>query len=198
MAAETGERTRARLARLDRRRADREKNLVGFTIGDVHYAVEVSRVREIIRPLPVVVLPHAPPAIVGVADHRAEVVPVLDLRRRFGIAEAPRTRRTKWILTSLATRTVGLVVDSVSEVFGVGENDRRPVPSVGMGEGARGITSVYAYRGSLTFVLDVDRIGAIAELLDVASVSSDGAAASPRDVALPSSAGPSGRGGRAP
>ncbi len=162
-----GERTRARLARLDRRRGDREKNLVGFTVGDVHYAVEVARVREIIRPLPVVPLPHAPPAIVGVADHRSEVVPVLDVRRRFGLPETARTRRTKWILVMLATRTVGLVVDGVSEVFGVGEADRRPVPTVGTGDAARGFHSVYAHRGELVFVLDVDRIGAAAELLDV-------------------------------
>jgi purine-binding chemotaxis protein CheW len=162
-----GERTRARLARLDRRRGDREKNLVGFNVGDVHYAVEVARVREIIRPLPVVTLPHAPPAIVGVADHRSEVVPILDVRRRFGLAEAARTRRTKWILVMLATRTVGLVVDGVSEVFGVGEVDRRPVPTVGTGDAARGIQAVYTHRGALVFVLDVDRIGAAAELIDV-------------------------------
>lgn len=165
-----GERTRARLARLDRRRGDREKNLVGFTVGDVHYAVEVARVREIIRPLPVVSLPHAPPAVVGVADHRAEVVPVLDVRRRFGLPAAPNTRRTKWILVTLATRTVGFVVDAVSEVFGVGEADRRPVPSVGVGDSARGIQAVYAHRGALVFVLDVDRIGAAAELVEVGSI----------------------------
>jgi len=161
-----GERTRARLARLDRRRGDRDKNLVGFTVGDVQYAVEVARVREILRPLPVVTLPHAPPAIVGVADHRSEVVPILDVRRRFGLPEAARTRRTKWILVMLASRSVGLVVDAVSEVFGVGEADRRPVPAVGTGDAARGIQAVYAHRGELIFVLDVDRIGAAAELVD--------------------------------
>jgi len=158
---------RTRLARLDRRRGDRDKNLVGFTVGDVQYAVEVARVREIIRPLTVVTLPHAPPAIMGVADHRSEVVPILDVRKRFGLPEAPRTRRTKWILVMLATRTVGLVVDAVSEVFGVGESDRRPVPSVGTGDAARGIQAVYAHRGALVFVLDVDRIGAAAELVEM-------------------------------
>ncbi len=167
MEGKSGERARARLARLDRRRGDLEMNLVGFTVGDVHYAIEVARVREIIRPLPVVPLPHAPPAIVGVADHRADVIPVLDVRRRFGLPETAPTRRTKWILVALATRTVGFVVDAVSEVFGVGEGDRRPVPSVGAGDAARGFQSVYAHRGALVFVLDVDRIGAAAELVDV-------------------------------
>jgi purine-binding chemotaxis protein CheW len=180
-----GERTRARLARLDRRRGDREKNLVGFTVAEVHYAIDVGRVREIIRPLPVVPLPHAPAAVIGVADHRSEVVPIVDLRRRFGLLEGARTRRTKWILVTMASRTIGFVVDAVSEVFGVAEADRRPVPAVGAGEGARGFHSVYAYRGALVFVLDVDRIGAVAELVDV------DAAALPPGAMLP----PGARGG---
>lgn len=161
------ERRAGGLARQQRRRGDRDKNLVGFAVGDVQYAVEIHRVREIIRPLPIVALPHAPPAVIGVADHRGEVVPVLEVRRRFGLPPAVATRRTKWILVTLATRTVGFVVDSVSDVFGVGEADRRPVPSVGIGDAARGIVAVYGYRGSLVFVLDVDRIGAAAELVDV-------------------------------
>ncbi|HJL32604.1 MAG TPA: chemotaxis protein CheW, partial [Polyangiaceae bacterium LLY-WYZ-15_(1-7)] len=73
-----------------RQRSDRSKNLVGFQVGDVRYAVDILRVREIINPLPLVELPHAPPSVLGVADHRGEVVPVLDLRRRFGLpATAP-------------------------------------------------------------------------------------------------------------
>ncbi|UJR78815.1 chemotaxis protein CheW [Sandaracinus amylolyticus] len=150
-----------------RRGSDRDKNLVGFLIGDVHYAVDIQRVKEIIRPLPLVSLPHPPPAVVGVADHRGEVVPVLDVRRRFGLAAATESRRTKWLLVTLPGRTVGLVVDAVTEVFAAGEEDQRAVPSIGMGDQARGIVAVFGHRGTLVFVLDVDRIGAAAELVDV-------------------------------
>lgn len=150
-----------------RRVADREKNLVGFVLDEVRYAVEIRRVREIVRPLPLVPLPHAPPAILGVADHRGEVVPVLDVRRRLGLAAAPPTRRTKWILISLASRGVALVVDAVSDVFAASEPDRREVPSLGVGDTARGIQAVFGHRGSLVFVLDVDRIAAAAELVEL-------------------------------
>lgn len=152
-----------------RRGSDRDKNLVGFLIGDVHYAVDIQRVKEIIRPLPLVALPHPPPAVIGVADHRGEVVPVLDVRRRFGLPPTEQTRRTKWLLVVMPGRTVGLVVDAVSDVFAAGEEDQRSVPSIGMGDAARGITAVFGHRGSLVFVLDVDRIGAAAELVDVAA-----------------------------
>jgi purine-binding chemotaxis protein CheW len=154
---------------LARHRTDRSKNLVGFVVGDVRYAIDILRVREIINPLPVVALPHAPPAVVGVADHRGHVVPVLDLRRRFGLPAAEATRRTKWIVVQLEQRAVGLVVDGVTDVFGAGAPDQRDVPKLGMGDAARGIHAVYKYDNSLVFVLDIDRVAAPAEAIDMQS-----------------------------
>jgi purine-binding chemotaxis protein CheW len=150
-----------------RRAADRDKNLVGFTIGDLSYAVEIARVREIVRPLPVVALPHAPAAIVGVADHRGEVVPVLDVRRRLGLPPVQATRRTKWILVNLARRSAALVVDAVTDVFAATQDERREVPAVGGGDASRGFSAVYGHRGTLVFVLDVERIAAAAELVEI-------------------------------
>src|SRR5690606_32409332 len=112
------------VASLARRRADRSKNLVGFTINDVYYAVDILRVREIINPLPIGPLPHAPAAVLGVADHRGQVVPVLEVRRRFGLPSVGPSRRTKWIVVELGDRQVGLVVDSVTDVFGAGGDDQ--------------------------------------------------------------------------
>lgn len=158
------------MASLARRRADRSKNLVGFTIGEVQYAVDILRVREILNPLPIVPLPHAPAAVLGVADHRGQVVPVLDVRRRFGLPAIEATRRTKWIVVQIGERPVGLVVDSVTDVFGAGEPDQRSVPEIGVGDAARGIAAVYSHGGRLVFVLDIDRIAAVAEVLDVSAM----------------------------
>lgn len=155
---------------LARRRADRSKNLVGFTVGDVDYAVDIFRVREIITPLSIVPIPHAPPAVLGVSDHRGEVVPVLDVRRRFGLPAVMPTRRTKWIVVELGDRLVGLVVDSVTDVFGAGAADARSVPEIGVGDAARGIAAVYSHAGRLVFVLDVERIAAVAEVLDMGAM----------------------------
>lgn len=157
---------------LTRRRGDRSKNLVGFTVGDVHYAVDILRVREIIAPLAVVQVPHAPPAVLGVCDHRGEVVPVLDLRQRFGLAATVATRRTKWIVVEFGSRLVGFVVDGVTEVFGAGPNAQRSVPQLGAGDVERGISAVYSHESHLVFVLDVERIAAVTEELDFSSLSS--------------------------
>lgn len=157
---------------LARRRADRSKNLVGFTIDDVDYAVDILQVREIIRPLEIVPIPHAPKAVLGVADHRGEVVPVLDMRRRFGLQPRAATRKTKWIVVQHGERLVGLVVDSVTDVFGAADKEERSVPEIGVGDAARGIQAVYSTGGRLVFVLDIDRIAAVTEVLDVGMMES--------------------------
>ncbi|MFW5876939.1 MAG: chemotaxis protein CheW [Myxococcota bacterium] len=155
---------------LGRLSTNRSKNLVGFLVGDVNYAVDIFRVREIINPLPVVTLPHASPVVLGVADHRGDVVPVIDLRRRFELPAQASGRRAKWIVVGASGRPVGLAVDAVTEVFGGDPAEQRSVPSLGAGDQARGIADVYLHEGSLVFVIDVDRVAAPAEEIDVAQV----------------------------
>jgi purine-binding chemotaxis protein CheW len=139
-----------------RKRQDPSKNLVGFSVGDVTYAVPIESVREIVNPLPVVDLPRSPRAVRGVADYRNEVVPVIELRTRFGLATAPPTRRTKWLVVRAGGRILALVVDAVTEVFR-GEDALRPPPHTGGGDD-RPIAGVTTRRGGMVFVLDMDRI----------------------------------------
>ncbi len=145
----------------DKQRPDPEKSLVGFVVGDVAYAVSIGAVREIVNPLRVTELPHAPRPVVGVADHRGEVVPVIDLRARFGLPPAASSGRTKWILVDVEGRTVGLVVDHVTEVFGTGGVELREPPALGTGDDMRGIAGVATHDGRMVFVLEVDRFAAL-------------------------------------
>ena len=140
-----------------RYRHDPSKTLVGFSVGDVQYAVPIARVKEIANPIVVVPLPHSPRAIVGVADYRGEVVPVVDLRIRFGLAPSELTRRTKWIVVVVGSRLVALVVDAVTEVFGTAATELRPAPAVA-GDDLRGIEGVTTHEGQLVFVLGTERL----------------------------------------
>ena len=149
-----------------RHRPDRHKSLVGFTVGDVHYAIAIDRVREIVNPLEITSLPYTPPEIAGVADHRGEVVPVIDLRVRFNLPPKSEERGTKWILVALGDRIVGLIVDAVTEVFGPRNEDIRPTPEVGGNRDMRGISGVAKHDGKLIFVLDTQRF---LELVDALS-----------------------------
>ena len=138
-------------------RPDPQKSLVGFAVGDVAYAVPIADVREIVNPLVLTELPHAPVAVVGVADHRGDVIPVVDLRTRFGLRQLPDRQRSKWILVHVDGRLIGLVVDRVLDVFGTSGAEVRPPPTLGGGEEMRGILGVTTHDGTLTFVLDVSR-----------------------------------------
>jgi len=136
-------------------RSDPQKSLVGFVVGDVAYAVQIDHVREIVNPLPITELPHAPPTIAGVADHRGEIVPVVELRVRFGLPPLADPRRAKWILIDVTGRGVALCVDRVTEVFGTAGFDVKPAPALGSGDDLRGIAGVVSRGDTLTFILDV-------------------------------------------
>jgi purine-binding chemotaxis protein CheW len=155
-----------------RYRTDQAKNLVSFLVGDVRYAVEIHRVREIVNPLPFVALPHAPAEVCGVADHRGEVLPIVDLRIRFGLPQVGATRRTKWIIVNVPgqVHAVALVVDAVTDVFGAAERDQRNVPELSRGKDLRGISTVYSYEGQLVFVVDPQVVGAAAQQIDTSSL----------------------------
>lgn len=143
------------------RRHDPLKNLLGFIVGEVHYCLHISCVREIANPLPLVELPRAPHSLSGVADYRGEVVPVIDMRARFGLTLAPTTRRTKWILIDIGGRVVALVVDAVTDVFGTGGTELRAAPALGGGDDLRGIEGVTSFDGRMVFVLDITRFAAL-------------------------------------
>jgi purine-binding chemotaxis protein CheW len=155
-----------------RYRTDQAKNLVSFLVGDVRYAVDIHLVREIVNPLPFVTLPHAPDEVCGVADHRGEVLPIVDLRVRFGLPPTEPTRRTKWIIVRLPRRaqSVALVVDAVTDVFGASVNDQRTVPELSQGRDRRGIANVYSHEGKLVFVVDPHVVAAAARDIDTSSM----------------------------
>lgn len=140
------------------------KNMVGFLVGETRYAIDILRVREIVNPLSLVSVPHCPGWVVGVADHRGQTIPVVDLHIRFGLAPAPVSLRSKWIIASASGVDVGLAVDSVTSVFGVAAADMRPPPTLAITAAARFIAGVAAHEGSLVFVVDIDEIASEQDL----------------------------------
>jgi purine-binding chemotaxis protein CheW len=110
------------------RRHSKGAAFVGFLVADVEYAVHIAGVREIVNPREVIVLPRRPLGILGVAEFRSDIVPVLDLRVRFGLADSPVTRRTKWLMLSAGSFQIALQVEHVVGVFSaeVGEQKKAP------------------------------------------------------------------------
>ena len=113
----------------DSARAQERVELCTFRIGGEDYAVDIMRVREIINPLPVTPVPRAPSFIEGVIRLRSEVIPVVDVRKRFGLPAADPTRRTKFIIARVGGRRIALVVDQVTEVVRLLRSEIRPAPT---------------------------------------------------------------------
>ncbi len=138
-----------------RHRHDPSKTLVGFAVGGVDYAIPIGDVREICNPKPLVALPHAPLAVQGVTDYRGQVIPVIDLRVRFGLPAVEPSRRIKWIVVDVGGRSVALIVDQALGVFGTLGAGLRPAPPLGEGEDLRGIAGVAKHGDAMVFVLEL-------------------------------------------
>jgi purine-binding chemotaxis protein CheW len=157
------------------RKAMTGKNLVGFEVGGILYAMDIRRVREIVRPMSMLDLPQLPESVIGVCDHRGDVVPVIDLRRRFDVPPAGKDRDVRWVIVTRGTRLIGLVVDRVTEVFGTLESESRELPQMREEEAARVIRGAYAHAGRLVFVLDVDALTSAADRIALPDLAKLGA-----------------------
>lgn len=134
------------------------KDLVRVEVGTVSYAIEVARIREIVHPLPIIELPRRRASVLGVAEYRDEVVPLVDLRAFFGLRSQEPNRRTKWVILEAASGLVGIVVDAVLDVFSSMENPQRAVPVLDEHQRERGIRSAYRHDDRLVFLLDADQL----------------------------------------
>ncbi len=91
--------------------------LLAFGVDSWEYVVDVMRIRSIVRPMPVTYVPEAPPFVEGVIDLRGVPIPVVDLRRRFGLATIERGPKARMVIARVEGRDVALLVDRVVEVM---------------------------------------------------------------------------------
>jgi purine-binding chemotaxis protein CheW len=128
--------------------------LLCFELAGTPYALPVERVRGIVRVPPVTPMPRVPQEVLGVISLRGEIVQVVDLRRRLGLAEAPSSRASRVVIVHGGDgRAAGLLVDRVSEVLSVGEDALRP-PSTE----AAAVESLCVQGERFVSVLDLDRV----------------------------------------
>ena len=135
-----------------------ERQLVVFQLGAELYGVEISRVHEIIRLQSVTRVPKAPGFVEGVINLRGKVIPVVDLRRRFGLPTADHTRASRIVVVELGDQVVGIVVDGVSEVLRVNTATVEPPSPVVAGIDSEYLHGIAKLTDRLVILLDLDRI----------------------------------------
>jgi purine-binding chemotaxis protein CheW len=140
----------------ERIRREQYRSLVGFVVGEVAYAVPTACVREITTPSSVTELPHLPRGVIGVFEHRGQVVPVIDLRTCFEVPAHAAEGRAQWIIVEVSHQRIGLCVNRVTGVFEVGFGGLKPVPELGKGVDPRALVGVANQDKRLTFVLDIE------------------------------------------
>ncbi len=132
--------------------------LVTFRLGHEEYSLDILKVQEIIRHMELTRVPRTPEFVDGVINLRGKVIPVLDLRRRFGLSASERTTDTRIIVVDVDHTTVGLKVDAVSEVLRLPSDTVEPPPSIVAGADSDYIKGVGKLDGRLIILLDVAKI----------------------------------------
>lgn len=132
--------------------------LVTFSIGEEEFGVDILKVQEIIRTMEITKVPRAPEFVEGVINLRGKVIPIIDLRRRFGLDSREHDKHTRIIVIEINNMIVGFVVDSVSEVLRIPANTVEPPPPVVAGLESEYISGVGKLEDRLLILLDLDRL----------------------------------------
>ena len=132
--------------------------LVTFSIGEEEFGVDILKVQEIIRMMEITKVPRAPDFVEGVINLRGKVIPILDLRKRFGLVTRDHDKHTRIIVIEISNMIVGFVVDSVSEVLRIPSNTVEPPPPVVSGLESEYISGVGKLADRLLILLDLDRL----------------------------------------
>ncbi|MGX9365896.1 chemotaxis protein CheW [Desulfoplanes sp. PS50] len=132
--------------------------LVTFSIGEEEFGVEILKVQEIIRMLEITRVPKAPDFVEGVINLRGKVIPVIDLRLRFGLTAKEHDKKTRIIVIEINQMIVGFVVDSVSEVLRIPAGTIEPPPPVISGLDSEYISGVGKLDDRLLIMLDLNRL----------------------------------------
>jgi purine-binding chemotaxis protein CheW len=138
-----------------------------FTLGEEEYGIDILRVQEIKGYSAVTSIPGAPAWIKGVMNLRGTVVPVVDLRVKFGLGDPSYDRFTVVIMVMVGARVVGLVVDGVSDVLDVSASEKVPAPEMGAGVDTSFLTGIAKSNDKLISLLAIERVVGIEEVTEV-------------------------------
>jgi purine-binding chemotaxis protein CheW len=137
---------------------EKDLQVVGFRIGNETYGVRIAAVREIVRVPEITSVPNAPEMIEGVINLRGKIIPVMDLRKRFGLAEIVPDKKNRILVVDLENKLLGLIVNSASEVLRISPSDIEAPGSV-FAEGESGyVTGVGKLKGRLIILLDINKL----------------------------------------
>ena len=133
--------------------------LVSFKLDNEEYGIEVLKVREIIRMIPITHMPNTPSYVEGIINLRGKIIPVVSMRKKFGLMDRENCTQTRIVVMDISGELMGFVVDSVSEVIRILGSEIQPPPNVVSGGiDQECITGVINQAERLLVLLDLERL----------------------------------------
>ncbi len=137
---------------------EKEFQVVGFRIGNETFGVRIGSVREIVRVPEITAVPSAPETVEGVINLRGKIIPVMDLRKRFGQSDIQPNKKNRILVVELENKLVGLIVNAASEVLKIAPSEiEAPGNLFAEGESSY-VTGVGKLKGRLIILLDIAKL----------------------------------------
>jgi purine-binding chemotaxis protein CheW len=143
---------------------------VTFHLEEEKYGVPVEQVKEVLRYTEITPVPGAPDYVLGIINLRGNVVTILDTRKRFALEDREPDDETRFVILEVADQTVGILVDSVSEVMRLRQTEIEHAPNVGNDESSKYIQGVASRESNLLILVDLDKLLSDSEWQDVANL----------------------------
>lgn len=134
------------------------RQFVEFKIGEEEYGIDILQVKTIERMMPITRVPKAPNFVEGVINLRGEIVPVIDLKKRFDLPVVETTDNTRIIIVTVDDITVGMIVDSATEVVQLAQKDIEPAPAITGSIDSNYLDGVGKIEGKLLILLNVAKL----------------------------------------
>ena len=140
------------------REAAESMQLVGFRLAQEEYGIEITKVQEIILLGEITRVPQTPDYIKGLINLRNMVIPIVELRLRFGLPQEEPTDETRIMVVNVHGKTIGIIVDAVSEVLRIAKDQIAPPPPTVAGLGREYLTGLIKLDERLLILLDIDHL----------------------------------------
>ncbi len=137
---------------------EKDLHIVGFRIGNEMYGIRIGAVREIVRVPEITSVPSAPDLIEGVINLRGKIIPVMDLRKRFGQTEIISDKKNRILVVELENKLIGLIVNAASEVLKLPPSEVDSPGSVFAEGESSYVTGVGKLKGRLIILLDIAKL----------------------------------------
>lgn len=143
-----------------------EQEYVIFKLEGEHYGIDIHYVENIEKLLDITRVPYARPYVSGVVNLRGNVIPIIDLRKRFGVANIVDTDETRIIIVNISELKIGMIVDSSSEVLQLDDANIDEAPAIKSNNGEDFVSKIGKNNGRIIMLVDLNRILAIEDSID--------------------------------